>query len=55
MQARESTPYKRIPAGISLSKDSRDVNPMIGPPKDFEFKYHVPGKHNVSHHEEFSR
>ena len=50
MQARDSTPYRRIEVGISLSNDSEDVDPMVGPSREIEFKYHVPGTAIVSNH-----
>ncbi|MCJ1284309.1 glutamine-dependent NAD(+) synthetase [Xylographa opegraphella] len=42
MQAKESTPYHRIEVSISLSSNPEDVNPMVGPSKEIEFKYHLP-------------
>ncbi|MCJ1402314.1 glutamine-dependent NAD(+) synthetase [Xylographa trunciseda] len=42
MQAKDSTPYRRIEVGMSLSSNSEDVDPMVGPSKQIEFKYHLP-------------
>ncbi|MCJ1432147.1 glutamine-dependent NAD(+) synthetase [Xylographa pallens] len=42
MQAKDSMPYHRIEVGISLSSNSEDVDPMVGPSKEIEFRYHVP-------------
>ncbi len=50
MQARDTTPYQRIEAGISLSSDSEDVDPTVGPHKEIEFRCHVPGKAFISNH-----
>ena len=44
MQAKDSTPYRRIEVGISLSSNFEDVDPMICPSKEIVFRYHVPGK-----------
>ncbi|APA07381.1 hypothetical protein SS1G_13042 [Sclerotinia sclerotiorum 1980 UF-70] len=42
MQARETAPYERIEAGMSLSSDAEDVNPLVQPTKEISIKYHVP-------------
>ncbi|RAL60260.1 hypothetical protein DID88_000040 [Monilinia fructigena] len=42
MQARETAPYERIEAGMSLSSDAEDVNPMVQPTKEISIGYHVP-------------
>ncbi|KAJ8058664.1 hypothetical protein OCU04_012838 [Sclerotinia nivalis] len=42
MQARETAPYERIEAGMSLSSDAEDVNPLVQPSKEISIKYHVP-------------
>ncbi|MCJ1289338.1 glutamine-dependent NAD(+) synthetase [Xylographa carneopallida] len=42
MQAKDSTPYRRIEVGISLSSNFEDVDPMICPSKEIVFRYHVP-------------
>ncbi|KAF7856329.1 hypothetical protein EAF04_009857 [Stromatinia cepivora] len=42
MQARETAPYERIEAGMSLSSDAEDVNPLVQPTKEISIRYHVP-------------
>ncbi|QSZ36450.1 hypothetical protein DSL72_006329 [Monilinia vaccinii-corymbosi] len=42
MQARETAPYERIEAGMSLSSDAEDVNPMVQPTKEISIRYHEP-------------
>ncbi|KAF7918468.1 uncharacterized protein EAE98_009711 [Botrytis deweyae] len=42
MQSRETAAYERIEAGMSLSSDAEDVNPLVQPTKEIPIKYHVP-------------
>ncbi len=48
MQARDTMPYQRIEAGISLSSDSEDVDPTVGHHKEIKFNCHSPGQLSFS-------